>query len=278
MISQRVEIPIVVLSVRVYQALLVAYPIKFQQKYGSDMIDVFRSCCLRAFRRSGTNGMVRLWAVTLLDLIQSLLSEHAHKEIEMKKEMDPEIIRLAGGALIWGAVTFVVGMFLAFLSMSGASANFWAITDVLVLFMSMPLFVIGLLGLRSRYGEKAGWLGKNMLLLGVIIGPLISLIGFAGGANKASWSLIYSGPAVLLAGLTLFGFVALYKRPLPRWNVVPVIAGIGYPMLILFSIITPNSIDWEGIARIPMFMIVGNAVFIMHGIALAALGYILKSD
>ena len=263
MISQRGELPIVAFSVRVYQALMVAYPTKFQREYGSQMAQVFQDCCLRALRQGGANGIVKLWAVTLLDLIQSVVSEHAQKEVQMKKEMDPEVIRMAGWALIWGALTFVIGMFLAFLSMRGASANFWAITDVLVLFMSMPLFVIGLLGLRNRYGEKVGGFGKNILLMGVIIGPLISLIGLVGGANEASWSLTYSGPAVLLAGLTLFGFVALYKKPLPRWNVAPVIAGIGYPAIFFFSGI-PESMSAILIA--------------IQGIALVALGYILKSD
>jgi len=44
--------------------------------------------------------MARLWAIALFDLIQSVISEHAHKEIEMKKEMEPEDIRKAGRALI----------------------------------------------------------------------------------------------------------------------------------------------------------------------------------
>jgi len=263
MISQPAELPIVKFSVMVYQTLLFAYPTKFHYEYGSQMVQVFQDCCLRALRQDGTNGILKLWAITLLDLIQSVISEHAHKEIEMKKEMDPEIIRLAGGALIWGAMTFVIGMFLAFLSTRGA--NFWAIADILVLFISMPLFVVGLLGLRNRYGEKAGWVGKNILLIGVIVGPLISLLGFFGGANEASWSLIYSGPAVLLAGLTLFGFVALYKRPLPRWNIIPIIAGIGYPASSFFA--------GSGIPESMSLILIA-----IQAIALAALGYILKSD
>ena len=266
--SKPAELPVVAFSVRVYQMLLVAYPTKFQQEYGLKMAQVFEDCCLRALRQGGTNGILKLWAITLLDLIQSVISEHAQKEIEMKKAFDPEIIRMAGGALIWGGVTFVTGMFLAFLSMSSASANFWAIADILVLFISMPLFVVGLLVLRNRYGEEVGWFGKNILLIGVIGGPLISLIGFFGGANEASWSLMYSGPAVLLAGLTLFGFVALYKKPLPRWNVVPLIAGFSYPLL--FFVPMSTSFNFGGI--------MSGVLLVIQTAALAALGYILKSD
>src|SRR5215467_7540646 len=102
MISQRSELPIVTFSVKVYQALLVAYPAKFQQEYSDQMAQVFRDCCLRTVRQDGTNGMFKLWTVTILDLIQSVISEHTHKEVQMKKQMKPEDIILAGKALIWG--------------------------------------------------------------------------------------------------------------------------------------------------------------------------------
>jgi hypothetical protein len=284
MISQSSDFPIVALSVRVYQTLLVAYPTKFQQKYSSDMVDVFRSCCLRAVRQGGSNGMFKLWAITLLDLIQSVISEHAHKEIEMKKEMDPENIRIAGGALIWGAVTFVISL----LSLSigeyvrDITSPFFALSGLLMIFASMPLLVIGLLGVRGRYGDIVGRIGKNILLMGIILGSLISLIGSIGsltgvGNGNINWILIYVGPAVLFAGLALFGSVALYKRPLPRWNVVPVIAGIWYP-IITFShtiMIWARTGSWAH--GYPNFAMV-SILDVIQGIALVALGYILKSD
>ena len=261
MASKSIDIGLIPLSVKVYQVLLNAYPARFQQEYGAEIVHVFQDCCIRAYRQGGTNGMLKLWAVTLLDLIQSVISEHAQKEIQMKKEMKPEDARLAGWALMMGAMTFIMGMFSAFLSMTGR--NLWVLSDWLVIFLGMPLLVVGLLGVRDRYGEKVGWFGKNILLIGVISGPLISSIGLIGGANETSWTLTYSGPAVLLACLTLFGFVALYKKPLPRWNVMPLIAGIGYPTVFF----------WSGI---PESM---SVIFIaIQGIALATLGYILKSD
>jgi hypothetical protein len=261
MASKSIDIGLIPLSVKVYQVLLHTYPAKFQQEYGSQMVQVFQDCCLRAVRQAGTSGMFKLWAITLLDLIQSVISEHAQKEIQMKKEMKPEDARLAGWALMVGAMSFTIGVFLAFLSIRGA--NLWVPSGWLMIFLGMPLLVVGLLGVRDRYGEKVGGVGKNILLIGIIMGPLISSIGLIGGANEASWTLTYSGPAVLLACLTLFGFVAMYKKPLPRWNMVPVIAGIGYPIIFFFSSI-PESMSASLIA--------------IQGIALATLGYILKSD
>ena len=69
------NIPVVVLSVKVYRALLVAYPTAFQQEYGPHMIEVFRDCCLRAFKQNGRKGIVKLWGITLLDFIESLVTE-----------------------------------------------------------------------------------------------------------------------------------------------------------------------------------------------------------
>ena len=81
---------------------------------------------------------------------------------------------------------------------------------------------------------------------------------------------------MLLASLALFGFVALYKKPLPRWNVVVVIAGIWYPIVVLSHIIIGvRTGDWlHGGPSYAMAPI----LFIIQGIALVALGYILKSD
>jgi hypothetical protein len=276
MISQRAELPIVAFSVRVYQALLVAYPTKFQQKYGSQMVQVFQDCCLRALRQGGTNGMARLWAVTLLDLVQSVISEHRQKEIEMKREMKPEDIQMAGGALIWGAVAFVIGT----LSLIMGGPPLWGVSVILTTILSMPLLVVGLLGVRSRYGQKVGGFGKNILLVGVILGPLTSLIGLFGLSYSSGLLgvLLSIGPTVLFACLALFGFVALYKRPLPRWNVAPVMAGVWSTIHTLLYITTSMSTgDWEGGGLgIPKVVLI--ILFIIQGIALAALGYILKSD
>ena len=283
MISQRAELPIVAFSVRVYQTLLVAYPARFQQKYGPDMVDVFRSCCLRAVRQGGTSGMIKLWVVTFFDLIQSVISEHAQKEIEMQGEMKPEDIRRAGWALIWGAVTFISSLFL--LRMGDASARLrdlgWGLSGLFIIFVSPPLLAVGLLGLRNRYGDKVGWFGKNALLLGAILGPLATLIGFFGmlglfKSQDVGWHLLYAAPGVLFIGLAFFGMVALYKNPLPRWNVVPVIAGLWYPIAVLSHFIIGIRVgNW--LHGGPMYYMAPH-FDVIQGIALVALGFILKSD
>ena len=195
----------------------------------------------------------------------------------MKKEMKPGDIQMAGGALIWGAVAFVIGILL--LAIGGS--NLWGISVVLTHVLSMPLLVVGLLAVRNRYGEKIGGLGKNILLMGSILGPFITFIGLFGLTYSLQplGILFIIGPAVLLACLALFGVVALFKKPLPRWNIAPLIGGIWYPILTFAYIITSlNTGDWDGGSDIGILGVVLAILCIIQGIALAALGYILKSD
>ena len=91
--SRSTDLPIVAFSTSLYRLLLTAYPAQFQQEYGPQMVQVFQDCCLRALRQGGTNGMVRLWAVTLLDLIQSVISEYRQKEVDMSKS---QLIKFSG--------------------------------------------------------------------------------------------------------------------------------------------------------------------------------------
>ncbi|HKJ39120.1 MAG TPA: hypothetical protein VJ972_10110 [Anaerolineales bacterium] len=268
MLSKNLENPIIAVSVRVYQALLVAYPTKFQQEYGPHMLQVFRDCCLRTFHQSGTNGMARLWAITLFDLVQSLVSEHAQKEIEMKKEMKPRDIRMAGWALILGGAALAISVFFGYLG-----DRYWfAITGILT-FICLPLLTVGMLGMRSRYGDQVGAFGKTVLLIGAILGPAISIPGtFLQGVGEL-WVLIFIGPIVQFICLVLFGLVGLYTKPLPRWNILPILAG--FWLAIRWILIMIPALSWSGDDSLG----VADAVFIPLQIAsLMALGYILKSD
>ena len=265
--SRSTDLPIVVFSVKVYQGLLVVFPSKFQQEYGLQMVQVFQDCCLCAIRQDGINGIAKLWAITILDLIKSAVSEHAQKEVQMKKEMKPEDIQMAGIALIAGGIIIFISMSLLAIRVP----SLWAVSFLLIVYISMPLLVIGLLGLRNRYGDKVGWLGRNILLVGAIFGPLTSLIVLLGNF-LGGWMWLL-GHAVLFACLALFGFIVLNKKPLPRWNVVPFVAGIWYPIMFLVSRISGSSLDWE----VPIGFNVA-LLFGIQGVALAALGYILISD
>ena len=185
----------------------------------------------------------------------------------MKKEMKPEDIRMAGWGLMAGGVVFVSAVYSIQIA--------WGLAIALH-FLSMTLLVIGLLALRNRYSEKIGGLG-GILLLGVMLGSITSSYGLVGASFDENLGFyIFAGPAVLFICLSIFGLVALYTKPLPRWNVLPMIAGLGYPIFFVAAFFIAESNGWTSWMRAST--IVDHALLILPGLALIGLGYILKSD
>lgn len=180
-----------------------------------------------------------------------------------------DFIRLSGWALMVGSVVFSLGIFAGFIQTEN-----WYLMIALVALISMPLLAVGLLGLRRRYGDQVGGPGKNILLIGAILGSLISIIGYfgevgpLGGWYYSIWVLIFAGVILLFACLMLFGVIALFKKPLPRWNWLPLVAGIGFPFLYLLAVITgsPN----------PFGLLI--VVLAFQSVALVMLGYMLQAD
>lgn len=62
-------------SVRVYHALLVAYPRKFRDNYETQMMQVFRDSLRDAYHRNGTSGVIDLWLHTCADLLVTAFIE-----------------------------------------------------------------------------------------------------------------------------------------------------------------------------------------------------------
>jgi hypothetical protein len=153
------------------------------------------------------------------------------------------------------------------------------ISGLLLGFVATPFLLVGFWGLQKRYGDRTGALGKNILLAGIFLGPLTSWGGGIAGMvlhifdENIGWLLTMVGPGVSFACLALFGILALHKRPLPRWNWLPIIAGLEYP-LILFLFIT-------GIVPLEKYLLLPNLfIFLVtvQGLALMGLGHTLRSD
>lgn len=252
------DIASVTFSIRIYQLLLYAYPAEFRQEYGPHMMQVFQDCCLRAMGQGGRNGLIMLWALTLLDFIRSVFEQYLQKETDMSKSM---FIKLSGWA-------FVVGSF-AFLSILGGSVAGAVVSSILI--------AIGMLGLRARYGENVGRLGSSMLLAGVA-GMVIAYIAVPVFREvEVLYLLPFAGPAVLLTGLAVFGLVALSRKPLPHVNWLPLIAGIWYPVIYfpIFFYAIMNNGAWpeNDLPWVPIQIILS-----LQFLTLCILGLILQSD
>ena len=251
MISTSGDIPLVAISVNVYRFLLVAYPARFRQEYGEDMVQLFRDCALRAANQSRYEGMVRLWAVTFLDLIQSLFKEHLQKETNMSKST---FIRISGWALVLAGISFLMIFTAWYLDenypLMHIDKSFFMDLSYISFAYAGPVFLtIGLLGLRARYSETIGSGGRAVMLFTAVVGLVLSLVGILGadtglfgGRNDNLWDLIFWGIALQMIGLTVFGGFAIQRKPLPRGNGLALLSGI-LPTILIIALLTDN---WAG--------------------------------
>jgi hypothetical protein len=270
---------IIGVSTELHRPLLCLYPPQFHAEYGPKMTQVFRDCCLRSFHQAGAVGMVTLWVLTLFDLARSAIEQHLYRETGMSHS---HFIRLGSWALMLAAVPMLLVSALGYLDLGNllpsSMRSLFTFGYFAFILGSPVLLAVGLLGLRSRYGGSVGGFGKQALLVGVVAGLLVSLIGIVGEAVSSwdrAWFAQFAGPGVLSACLAIFGISVLSSRPLPRWNALPLLAGLGYPLIILYALMVFGLIGDE---RRGGSMAVYTLIMTVQCIALFMLGYVLQSD
>ncbi len=268
-----------ILSTRLYQALLSVYPSEFRQAYGGLMLQVFRDSCQRALRESGAAGLLALWNRTMLDTVQTALEEHAQRGMDMSKK---KFLKLSGWALMLGGVIVSLGLLAGTRPQYNPFNALSLPVDQVLNAAVIPLIVIGILllslgftGLIVRYGQRAGSFGRFSLALGVLSG-VISAVGAIGLGIMGSdpwWSMFFFGLTIQLLGLTLFGVANLRHRTLPRWNGLPALAGVWLPLFVSVTLIMEQArigVIWLDVIY-PVFGLLSLA-------GLAGLGYLLQSD
>ena len=181
-------------------------------------------------------------------------------------------IRLSGWALIIGAFAFLPGA-IGMLSWEGESTGSTPVIMQLVafaVFLAPLLMVLGMLGLRARYK-----IGGGFLLFGAIVGGLMVIVGILVqfltpdySVSETYYNVWLGGVVILNVCLLLFGFVALFEKPFPRWNWLPLVAGASLPIIPLLARITGGS------PSSPIIM----AVLVIMAVAQAMLGYMLQAN
>lgn len=274
------EVTVVSLSVRLYELLLVVYPRPFRNEYGRHMLQVFRDCSLRVNKEEGFVGLISLWALTLLDWLRSVVEQHLEKETLVTRNT---LIRLSGWAMVVGGAASSLGVIFLILSeeyLLRVSAMWEAV--LVVAFFYGPLGVgLGLLGLRARYGEDIGEVGKLAMLVGAIGGIALVLIGdvvqsLPNNLDDNGFWIFTVGLFLTFAILELYGLVALIRRPQERWNGLAAVAGL--PISIMALITASSSNGAEAGSLIFSLAIIFISLLIIMGIALAMLGYQLQAE
>jgi hypothetical protein len=269
-------------SLSLYQFLLTTYPAGFRREYGPHMAQVFRDYCLRVYRLDGLHGMLRLWILTLLDYLKSVVEEHLQQGVHMSKS---KFIRLSGWAMVLGAIAFMVIM-VAF-SRNAPEYNpnnflsrpidlYFEYAVAILLPSSMFLWVVGMIGFYLRYSQETNGFGKFSLVLEMLGAGISSLITLAWSfqleltASEADFGVFVGGLTLYFLGLILFGVVSIKDHLLPRWNALPVIAGSWLLLIWVLNLSGLGNLEL-GDPLIDIFLLV---VTLLSMLSLAALGII----
>jgi hypothetical protein len=265
-------------SERLYRALLYLYPKQFRAAYGQHMRLTFRDACRAAYRRNGAGGLLALWLPTLLDLFISALEERARQGANTMSKA-----RLTAWA---GPLTILVGSMWVVASIGGFVFQTVLSGDEAFLgFVAIPFFLsfvplfFALIGTRLRFRQSAGDMGRLGLALsvagcaGVIVSLLANILlsGVAPEAGQHPW-LNYAAVVCFLSiriGCILFGVDALRYRLLPRWNLSPLLVGL--------TVVLSLPLDWFGVpAFLPsqwatpfLHFVVTGACWVLMGMAMA---------
>ena len=215
-------------SVRVYRALLAAYPKKFREHYETQMVQVFRDSLREAYQRHSMPGVIDLWLHFCVDLFVTALVERIMERSQYM--FSPKVI-------LWGGLA---GAFSGLLWMVSSSRG---VAGILAL-------ILGLAGLAALYsrqagqGEKLGLGGFSLAIVGTLMllatewwfssdffsGPSYLAVNLRIERNLslvAQAVLLHSvGLVTLGVGLALLGFATLRAKSLPRWHGLPLGLGL----------------------------------------------------
>jgi hypothetical protein len=213
-------------SVRVYRALLVAYPKKFREHYEVQMVQVFRDSFKDTYHHNGMPGVIDLWLHTWADLLVTALMERIMERSQYM--FSPKVILWGGLASAFGGVFWLM---MGIAPSSGGAA----------FGLALVLGLGGLAGLYSRQAGQGGRLGLAGFALG-IIGTVLALATLWWGFTFRRFSPSTIGrepvlvaPAVLILllalvtlgiGLSLLGVASLRAKTLHRWRGLPLAVGL----------------------------------------------------
>jgi hypothetical protein len=277
----------ILVSVRVYRALLIAYPKKFRENYETQMVQVFRDSLRETHHRYGLAGVIDLWLHTCADLLVTALMERISERSQYM--FSPKVI-------LWGGVSGLFsGMLWMMMGLAPASAG---VAGVLALILGLG----GLVGLYSRQAGQGGRLGLAGFALG-IIGTVLALVTllwditfFSGSSYREINSHIAREPvlaaqAVLISmlafvtlgiGLTLLGAASLRAKTLHRWRGLPLGLGLlntiqGITGWVIFYMPLSQGRNpwdpWNPRMYLPTFV-----VFVLLGIGWIGLGLMLATE
>jgi hypothetical protein len=253
------------LDLTAYRLFLKAYPARFRQEYSEPMLQLLDDMAADAERSGRKGGLARLWGVILLDLIATIPAEHLASFRPTRN--------LRGPALMLGGALFSAGLIL---SNAGPAGTLPAAGGLLCLAVSNFLLAVGLFGFLAGYRERLGLAGRISLLTAAL-GSATALAGSLGLAITGFdllWGLRMLGLVSLFISMAIFGLVCLARKPLPRFNGLPLLIGVWIPAGGLFAALYNAATGtWPGGAGL-----LTTGVLLAIGLGFVLLGGVLRAD
>jgi hypothetical protein len=203
------------LSVRLYRALLIAYPKAFRDEYGYDMVQVFRTA-YRAHTRTGSwLSIACFWLATLTDFAITVVEEWFADNRGPRRFLRALVIGALAGLI--GGVIAGLGARVAMRGVADAIGQFPIFTlegTLFILFsgaiMGVPFGVI-YMALRSLAPDSGAWngLAYGALLFAVFLAPSLLFYREGEAALGDPWrNVLLFAPIPLVYGLVVQIIVA----------------------------------------------------------------------
>lgn len=267
-------------SVRIYRALLVAYPKMFREHYETQMVQVFSDSMKEAHRQAGIFGLIDVWLHTFGDLLVTAIAEHLLERSQFM--FSPKVILWSGVSSAFGGLFWL--MFSLMVALPNSYGGEWTIVFALALGIS------GLVALYSRQVEQ----GRRSGLAGLAL----AIVG-TGLALYALWSFVPTHPetdpigtapialhlalglAILGTGMILLGLPSLSANTLSRWGGLPLSLGllnIAHGITVWLAYYVPLSQGQVPWASFTFGQFVHIVVTLLLGLGWMGLGIRLTSD
>ena len=212
---------ILTFSVRLYNLLLLAYPTRFRRAYGREMAQVFRDDIRDTFQESGAAGLIGLWFLVGLDLLETAFAEHIWEVFHMPIEKVERWTGLA--AALGGALWVFVPL----------SVEVWNVdlNEVVLIFLMLAIMLLWAIALGGLYRRlpAASYPANKVTFAMVEIGLLLLAIGLL-LLNYTELEEVPTAMGILalismVLGLTGMGVIALVHRVLGFWRFAPLTLG-----------------------------------------------------
>lgn len=220
--------PLIVVSERLYCALLIFYPAAHRREYGVLMVQVFQDVTRETYHRQGAAGMLLWWCTTLLDLTLTAFEERRKVRFVFSKT---QFMHMSGLLLMIGGAFWALAAFSQL--QPGDHYTYYGVYQVLLWLLAPGFLLVGLgcIGLALRYKTAHGTAGQWTLVL-TGLGALVMAVGVVGTQIQDSlWNIWMAGGLLHALALTAFGLLQLRRPTLPVFRALPLQIAAGWLVL-----------------------------------------------